>query len=163
MIRLIAAVDRRRGLAKHGYEPWYIPNDGEYFNEQTKLYGGRVLVGGVTFRNDLNSKPLAERTTYVVTREMQPNSGVEIVHNTTDWLKQQNGQDVWVIGGETIFSQVIAAGLADELYLTHIDADFNCDQFFPDYEKAFSPISHGDEQEQNGFHYRFARYCAKRG
>jgi dihydrofolate reductase len=133
MIRLIVAIDRKRGIAKHGYQPWYIPDDEAYFIRQSKSYGGNVLVGGTTFRDSFKSKPLSERTS----------------------LKDQ---DIWVVGGASVYTQVIDAGLADELYITHIDADFGCDQFFPEYESKFHLSSQNEPSEQNGFHFTYARY-----
>jgi dihydrofolate reductase len=158
MIRLIAAIDRKRGIAKHGYQPWYIPDDEAYFVKQSKSYGGNVLVGGTTFRDSFKSKPLTGRTTYLLTRNEQPINGVQLVHDLKPWLKSMGNQDVWVVGGASVYQQVIDAGLADELYITHIDADFGCDQFFPEYQPEFRVSSAGQPQTQNGFHFNYARY-----
>jgi dihydrofolate reductase len=158
MNRLIVGMDRKRGIAKHGYRPWYIPDDRAYFIKQTKTYGGNVLVGGTTFRNALKSQPLPERTTFLVTKSQQPIAGVQLVADAVTWLKSLDHQDVWVIGGASIYKQVIDAGLADELYITHIDADFECDQFFPEYEEQFRLLDKSETYEQNGFHYSYARY-----
>lgn len=162
MNRLIVAIDRERGIAKHGYRPWYIPDDGLYFMRQTKSHGGNVLVGGTTFRRALKSQPLIDRTTYVVTRNEQPIDGVHLVHDLLTWLSSFKDKDVWVIGGSEVYYQVMEAGLADELYITDIDADFGCDQFFPDYESTFRCLRRSKPQEQNGFHYTYARYVKKK-
>ena len=61
-------------------------------------------------------------------------------------------------GGTGVFEQVVQAGQADELYLTHIDADFRCDQFFPAYEKGFKLAEQTESHEQNGFRFTYARY-----
>jgi dihydrofolate reductase len=158
MIRLIAAIDRKRGLAKHGYEPWHIPKDGAYFNNQTKKYGGHVLVGGATFRNDLKGKSLPERTTYVFTHETEIPGSIILVHDISQWLKTMQTRDVWVAGGAHVFESFFALDAADELYLTHIDADFGCDQFFPDYKMGFSLVEQSEVHEQNGFRFYFAHY-----
>jgi dihydrofolate reductase len=158
MIRLIVAIDRKRGIAKHGYQPWYIPDDEAYFIRQSKSYGGNVLVGGTTFRDSFKSKPLSERTTYLLTRDEHPIDGVQSVHDLSTWLTSLKDQDIWVVGGASVYTQVIDAGLADELYITHIDADFGCDQFFPEYESKFHLSSQNEPSEQNGFHFTYARY-----
>jgi dihydrofolate reductase len=158
MIRVLAALDRKRGIAKHGYQPWYIADDEAYFAKLSKAYGGNVLVGGITFRNALKSKPLAGRTTYLLTKNQQSINGVHLVHDLDAWLGTANNQDIWVIGGASVYEQIMAKNLADELYLTHIDADFNCDQFFPDYESKFHVHSHSEPKEQNGFRYIFSVY-----
>ena len=158
MIRLIVAMDQMGGIAKQGYTPWSIPMDMAYFVTQTKSHGGKVLVGGITFRNSLKGKPLKGRTMYLLTKSDQAVDGVQIVHDLETWLKDQGTEDVWVIGGANVFSQVMAADLADELFITHIDADLHCDQFFPDYKEKFQLVSQSEPKEQNGFRFTFARY-----
>lgn len=157
MIRLIAAIDRQRGIAKHGFQPWYIPDDEAYFTEQSKSHGGQVLVGGTTYRDSFKSKPLEGRTTFLLTRDTKPIAGVQLVHDLATWLTQQQG-DVWVVGGSSVYKQVIDTGQADELYLTHIDADFRCDQFFPEYESKFHLVSQSESHTENGFQFTYAVY-----
>lgn len=157
MIRLIAAIDRQRGIAKHGYLPWYIPEDEKYFTDQTKLFGGNVLTGGVTFRNTYHNRPLAGRQNFILTHSTDSIEGASAINDIETFLSDFHA-DLWVAGGSGVFEQVMANGLADELYLTHIDADFGCDQFFPDYESGFKLLEQSGQKEQNGFNFRYARY-----
>lgn len=157
MIRLIVAVDRRRGLAKQGHMPWHIPDDEQYFTDQTKLYGGNVLTGAGTFHLAYKNKPLAGRQNYILTHDPTPIPGATVVHDLDQFLADFQ-DDLWVAGGANVFAQIIANGKADELYLTHIDDDFNCDQFFPEYEQTFELVQQTETKEQNGFHYRYAIY-----
>ncbi len=159
MIRLIAAIDRKRGIAKHGYMPWNIPEDEAYFSEQTKTHGGKVLTGGKTFRDTYKSRPLVDRTNYLLTRNKQPIKGVQLVHDLTAWLASMDNQDIWIAGGADVFQQIIDAGKADELYITHIDADFGCDQFFPDYQSKFRLVKQSDTHSQNGFNFTYDIYA----
>jgi dihydrofolate reductase len=159
MIRLIAAADRKSGVAKHGILPWYIPADEKYFTEQTKLFGGNVLTGGRTFRETYHG-PLTGRQNFILTRETEPIEGVSVVNDLLEFLKSFKN-DLWVAGGAAVFKQVIDAGYADELYLTHIDADFNCDQFFPAYQDSFKLAEQAESIEQNGFNFAYARYVKK--
>jgi len=158
MIRLIVAIDSKRGIAKHGFQPWYIPDDDAYFITQTKSRGGNVLVGGTTFRDSFKNKPLVERTTYLLTRNEQPIDGVELVHDLNTWLEGRGNKDVWVVGGSSVYQQVIDTGKADELYITQIEANFGCDQFFPEYEEKFRLISQSERRTQNGFHFTYNCY-----
>jgi len=158
MIRLIVAMDSKRGIAKRGFQPWYIPDDEAYFITQSKSHGGNVLVGGTTFRDSFKNKPLVERSTYLLTRNEQPVSGVELVHDLNKWLEGLGNKDVWVVGGASVYQQVIDAGKADELYITQIVADFGCDQFFPEYEEKFRLVNQSEPRSQNGFHFTHNRY-----
>lgn len=158
MIRILVAIDRKRGIAKHGYQPWYIPDDEAYFARLSKSFGGNVLVGGVTFRNAFKSKPLENRNTYLLTHNPEPINGVHIVHDLGSWLNAMIDKDIWVVGGAAVYKEILEQNLADELYITHIEADFRCDQFFPEYEAGFSLINQSETKEQNGFHYNFSIY-----
>jgi len=156
MIRLIAAIDRKRGLGKNGGQPWHIPDDEKNFTAQTKLHGGHVLVGITTFQTF--EKPLVERKNFVLTHDKEPIEGVELVHDLSKFLDSYRDKDLWVVGGANVFSQVIEQGKADELYLTHIEADFGCQQFFPDYESKYKLAEKSELHEQNGFIFTYARY-----
>lgn len=156
MIRLIVAIDQKKGMAKHGGQPWYIPHDEKYFTEKTKSYGGHNLIGKTTF--ETFQGPLAERTNLVLTRDDSPIEGVELVHDLENLLKAYKDKDLWVVGGASVFQQVIDMGYADELYITHIRADFGCNQFFPEYESAFKLVEQTEVREENGFKFNYAVY-----
>jgi dihydrofolate reductase len=159
MIRLIAAIDRKRGIAKNGIMPWNIPEDEQFFTDQTKSLGGNVLSGGTTFRDAYNSQPLAGRQNYILTRSTDPIEGATVVNNIEKFLNEFT-DDLWVAGGAKVFDEVIKLGKADELYLTLIDADFGCDTIFPEYD-GFGLIDKGEDREQNGFHFKYARFWRK--
>lgn len=160
MIRLIAAVDRKFGIAKHGGQPWHIPEDEAYFSRQTKSFGGKVLMGSTTL--SVMGKPLQGRTNYVLSRSLKDSEGVKVVTDLEKFIKDAQDEDIWVIGGASIFKQVIDLGAADELYLTHIDADFNCDQFFPEIPQDKYVLGlQSETKNQNGFSFSYAVYKKK--
>lgn len=156
MNRLIVAIDRKRGLAKSGIFPWYIPEDEAYYDAQTRKYGGNVLMGSTTYAT--LDGPMPDRQNYVLTHDKTPIESVELVHNLDKFLKDFQDKDLWIIGGANVFTQVVQMGKADELYITHIEADFNCNQFFPEHEKEFTLAEQSDLHEQNGFIFTYARY-----
>lgn len=156
MNRLIVAIDRKRGLAKNGGMPWNIPEDEQFFTDQTKTHGGHVLTGGETFRLAYKNKPLKGRHNYVLTHHTQPIEGAVVVNDLPTFLDEFK-EDLWVSGGAAVFEQIMALGKADELYITHIDADFGCDRFFPDY-KGYNLAEESPVKEQNGFKYKYAIY-----
>jgi dihydrofolate reductase len=160
MFRLIAAIDRRRGIAKGGFQPWYIPEEQQYFKKQTLSMGATVLVGSTSFKRFKNG-PLADRKNYVLTHDKAPIEGVELVHDLEKFLRDWQDKDVWIIGGADVFAQVMELGRADELYLTHIEADFGCHQFFPPYDD-YMLVKRSDMREQNGFIFTFAKYTANK-
>lgn len=160
MIRFIAAIDRKRGLAKHGFMPWHIPEDEQYFTDQTKSLGGNVLTGGVTFRQTYHG-PLRDRQNFILTHDPAPIPGATVVNDLAGFLEGFKDKELWVAGGAAVFEQIISTDYAIELYLTLIDADFGCDQFFPDYEPAYQLAEQSEPREQNGFHFSYARFTKK--
>ncbi len=156
MIRLIAAVDRQRGIGKQGFQPWYIPDDEAYFTKYTKTYGSTILVGSTTYKTFKG--PLNDRQNFVLTRDKTPIEGAELVHNLEHFLKDYRDKDLWVIGGANVFAQVIELGKADELYITKIEADFGCNQFFPDYSSGYTLAEQSELHEQNGFVFAYYKY-----
>ncbi len=146
MIRLIVAIDNRRGIAKNGAIPWDLPDDRRFFSEQTRGKGGVILMGKRTY--DAIGHPLPGRRNLVLSKGHIPIPGAQIVNN----LSILNTlSDVWVIGGADVYNQAISQ--AEELYLTHIEADFGCDQFFPDYSEGFIQKWHSEIKEQNGLKF----------
>ena len=74
----------------------------------------------------------------------------------TPYTPTAANHDIWVIGGASLYEQTI--GLAGELYVTHINRNFHCDQFFPDYAATFSPIEEGPLKTENGVDFRHVVY-----
>ena len=156
MIRLIAAVDDKLGIAKNGSMPWDIPEDEKYFSEETKKFGGRVLTAGKTFREAYKSKPLKNRKNFIYTRSQVSIEDAEVVNDLAEFLKEISN-DIWVAGGGELFSQIISKKLPIELYITHIKGDFGCDTFFPEFNN-FKLKSKSEILHQNGYEFYYAIY-----
>jgi len=157
MIRLIAAIDQKRGIAKAGRQPWHIPADEQYFKDQTRKFGARLLMGRKTF--NVMKHPLPDRTNYVLSHNRQSESGIVGVTDLDAFL-QDLTEDIWVIGGAAVYQQTIAR--ADLLYLTRIESDFGCDQFFPDYAEQFELVDQSPPQHEDGLVYTYAIYRRRR-
>jgi dihydrofolate reductase len=157
MIRLIAAIDSKNGIAKDGEMPWNLPSDLEYFKRMTMQYGANVLMGRTTY--DPIGHGLRGRNTYVVSHN--PIDGTEDVTQVSDLAKflGELKQDLWVMGGQGIYEQTLP--YADELYLTKIDHDFSCDKFFPDYTQDFQLSNSEGPFEENGLSYSFQCFIPK--
>lgn len=158
MIRHIVAIDRDYGIAKHGILPWSIPDDEQYFTDMTKKYGGVTLTGRATY-DTFGGKPLAERQNFVVTHQTESIPGATLVHDIDDFFRQHT-EDVWVVGGAEIFKQTL--DIADELYVTRIEATFNCDRFYPHFEDKFTLSYQSETKQQNGLNYRYEVYTRNR-
>jgi dihydrofolate reductase len=156
MIRFIVAVDQKLGMAKDGKQPWHLPTDEKYFLDETQKYGGVVVMGRSTF--EVIGHPLKERRNIILSRKLQQAEGVEVVASLEEALRI--APDVWVIGGASIFAQTLES--ADELYVTHIEADYGCDQFFPNFKDQFELASESQVHHENGVNFKFCIYKPRR-
>jgi dihydrofolate reductase len=153
MIRHIVAIDQKRGIAKDGIQPWKLPKEEQYFADMTKTHGGVILMGRTTF--EVIGRALPGRQNLVASKE--PNftaEGVTVVHNIDGFL--QNQPEVWLIGGAQIYAATLL--LADELYVTEIEADFGCDVFYPEFTDHFKLSQQSEPQQENGLIYRYNVY-----
>jgi dihydrofolate reductase len=150
MIRLIAAMDTRRGIAIDTGLPWHLPGDSAYFRQQTS--SGLILMGRATY-NEF-AAPLHDRENYVLTTSAAPlRDGFRPVRSLDELLGTHPGTDVWVVGGAFVYAETL--GEADELVVTQVAGDFHCTKFFPPFEDRFALESEGDEQSDGGVTYRF--------
>ncbi len=157
MIRLIAAMDDKHGLAgKHGL-PWQgkVPMDVTHFHKL--IEGQAILMGQRTYQEF--TKPLADVRNFVLTASDEPlRPGFEPVKDLTAFL-QNPPQDLWILGGANVFAQTL--DFAEELHLTHIEGDFHCTKFFPPFEHKFTLAEESQAQTQNGITFKFTTYIKK--
>jgi dihydrofolate reductase len=159
--RLIAALDERRGMGGKGGIPWQgkIPTDVANFRSLTAE--GVVLMGYRTYQEF--DAPLHGRDNFVWSRPGGPpmRPGFEAVADIGAFLAARADQVVWVIGGAGLFEQTLP--VADELYLTQLEGDFDCTTFFPPYDQGFDRISSGEEHEEHGIRFHFEVWRSHRG
>ena len=150
MIRLIAAMDSRRGIAIASGIPWKLPGDTAYFHEQTAR--GLILMGRATY-NEF-AAPLHGRENFVLSAEPGLlRAGFRVVGGLDQLRAAHPDEDIWVIGGATVYAETISE--ADELLLTEVLGDFNCTKFFPSFTDAFRLTVRGDDRQDGGITYRF--------
>lgn len=150
MIRLIAAIDSRRGIATASGIPWTLPGDSAYFREKTS--SGLIVMGRATY--DEFAGPLHDRENFVLsTTTATPRNGFHVVWSLDQLRADHPDEDVWVIGGASVYAGTI--GRADELLLTQVMGDFQCTKFFPPYRTAFALVGRSEEHQEGGVTYQF--------
>jgi dihydrofolate reductase len=150
LIRLIAAIDSRRGIATDAGIPWTLPDDSAYFRQKTET--GLIVMGRATY--DEFAAPFHDRDNFVFsTRSTQLRPGFHVIADLDQLKRTHPADDIWVIGGAAVYAETI--GQADELLLTQVLHDFHCTKFFPAYEDAFNLAIPGLDLEDGGVGYRF--------
>jgi len=131
-ISLVAALARNRAIGIRGRLPWRLPEDLRRFKSLT--LGHPVIMGRKTY--EAVGKPLPGRDNIIITRALDYDAhGCRVVHTLAAALGAAAGADeLFVIGGAEIYAASLP--LAQRLYLTEIDADFEGDTFFPEFDRS---------------------------
>jgi dihydrofolate reductase len=132
-IALIAAVAANGIIGRNGSMPWHLSADLKYFKNITS--GKRIVMGRRTWL--AFPKPLPNREHVVVssTEQALPD-GVIKVRSLAEALAlpPHAEQPVFVIGGNAMYREALP--LADDLYLTEIEANVDGDTTFPSWDRS---------------------------
>lgn len=133
-ISMIAAVSSNMAIGKNNQLLWYIPEDLKHFKQITQ--GNTVIMGRKTWES-LKIKPLPNRDNVILTNSMSDiPQGVFVAHSVEDALAMCNPEhENFIIGGEMIYRVFLP--IAQKLYLTRVNADFDADAFFPEIDASW--------------------------
>lgn len=162
-MKAIVAVDKNWAIGLNGKLLVSIPADMKFFRATT--LGKVVVMGRKTLESFPNQKPLKDRVNIVVTRDKSYKKDGVIVVTDLDQLKKElekyNSDDVFVIGGESIYKQLIDE--CDTAYVTKIDYAYEADAYFPnlDEKENWEVAQEGDEETYYDLEYYFMTYTRK--
>ncbi|MBP1637804.1 MAG: dihydrofolate reductase [Bacteroidetes bacterium] len=162
-ISIIAAVSDNLAIGKNNKLLWHLPADMKHFKEMTT--GHAVVMGKRTFES-LPNGPLPNRKNIVLTSI--PEGDFDKYYEATS-IKDaiflcENEEEVFIIGGASIFAQAIKS--VDNMYITWVHGNFEADSFFPKINpKEWSEISREEHEadERNPYPYAFTQYQRKKG
>jgi dihydrofolate reductase len=131
-LALVAAIDRNRVIGKDNRLPWRLPADMRRFRALTM--GKHVLMGRKTFESI--GRPLKGRINLVLTHDPGFKApGCEMLHSADEALElARGGADLMVIGGASVYQQLMAP--AERLYLTLVHHEIDGDAWFPLFTEA---------------------------
>jgi dihydrofolate reductase/GNAT superfamily N-acetyltransferase len=169
-IVLIAALANNRVIGINNTLPWKLSADLKRFKSLTT--GHTILMGRKTFES--LGRPLPGRKHICISRA-HPASRLTAderwpeqvfwcgdLWSAIELLKKNSAvenESLYVIGGAEIYAQSLA--IADVLELTHIDANFDGDAFFPCFENLFT-LAEQTAGEESELRFRFSRYTSNR-
>lgn len=162
-MNLIVAVDNNWAIGYKNELLISIPNDHKHFWQETK--GKVVVLGRKTLDTFPQGLPLKNRTNIILSRD--PGYSVKdavIVHSVDELLeelKKYNDEDVYVIGGESIYRQLLP--YCNVAHITKIDHEYMADTYFPDLDKdeEWEITAESDEQTYFDVAYQFLKYERK--
>lgn len=159
-MNIIAAADRNWAIGRKGRLLVSIPNDHKFFREETM--GKVVVFGRKTLQTFPQGMPLQGRTNIVLSRDAAFRvKGAVTVHSLEELrqvLEPYPTQDVYCIGGESIYRQLLP--WCDTAHITKIDHIYEADAYFPDLDRDFGwrITAESDEQTYFDIPYTFFRY-----
>ena len=132
-VALIAAVGLNNEIGINNKLPWNSPSDLKNFKEITQ--NGIIIMGRKTFES--LPKLLPNRKHIVISRNVLQSHTPQVSYYNTieralnDCRNNAGVERVFIIGGSTIYKEVIDKELINELYITNINWSGNADKFFP--------------------------------
>ena len=159
-MKLIAAVDKNWAIGNKGQLLVSIPQDQKMFRDETM--GKVIVMGRKTLESFPNGLPLKNRTNIVLTHDHTYKvPGAVVVHDMDELheeLKKYDSEDIYVIGGETIYRQLLDE--CDVAHITKIDYAYDADAYFPNLDERPEWKITADSEEQTYFdlEYYFYRY-----
>lgn len=160
MMNLIVAVDQNWAIGRGNDLLVSIPADMKFFRETTT--GNVVVMGRKTLESFPGGQPLKKRVNIVLTRDKDYKvDGAVIVHSVEELLeelKKYEEQEVYCIGGASIYEQLLP--YCDLAHVTKIDFAYEADTYFPNLDEDPEWEMTGISEEQTYFdlEYYFARY-----
>ena len=162
-MNIIVAVDKNWAIGFENKLLNSIPEDMKFFRETTT--GKVVVMGRKTLESFPNKRPLKNRTNIVITRQKDYQvDGAVVLHSVEealDYLKQFKSEDIYVIGGASIYEQMLP--YCDVAHVTVMDYACQADAWFPNLDKMEEFVVAADSEEKTYFdlEYCFKMYVRK--
>lgn len=153
MLSLIVARSQNKVIGKNNQLPWHLPQDLAWFRQNT--LGKPVIMGRKTYQSI--GRLLPKRPNIIVSRQGFHIEGALSANSLEQALDiaRPLGDEIMLIGGGELFKQALP--LADRLYLSEVQAEFEGDTFFDVNLSEWQIISEQFSQidEQNPYLCRF--------
>lgn len=162
-MNVIAAVDANWAIGYKNDLLVRIPHDQKWFQQVTT--GKVIVMGRKTLETFPNGLPLKNRVNIILTNSKDFKVKDAVIVNDIESLMKElekyNSEDVFVIGGESVYSQLIDK--CDTAYITKIDYKYQADRYFPNLEKMeeWELESESDEQTYFDLLYTFNTYVKR--
>lgn len=163
-MNLIVAVDENWAIGYKNNLLVKIPADQRFFRDET--INKAVIMGRKTLETFPNGLPLKNRLNVVITRDKNfKQKDAVVVHSIEEALeavKDYKTEDVYVIGGETIYRQML--DYCDVAHVTKIDFKYAADTYFPNLDEMpeWEVTASSDEQTYYDLTYTFYKYERKK-
>ena len=159
-MKAIVAVDKNWAIGYQNKLLVSIPADMRFFKQETT--GKVVVMGKRTLESFPGGRPLKNRINICLTSDKNfTDPDAIILHSIDEVLekvKEYNTDDVYVIGGESIYRQLLP--YCSLVHVTKIDYAYQADSYFPDLDgmNEWEITGESDENTYYDLEYSFVRY-----
>lgn len=159
-LKMIVAFSKNKGIGINNTIPWHIPEDYQYFKYNTsKIKNTGIIMGKKTWLS-LPRKPLPNRENIILSKTLTyselkkyPNIKIFKSYNQLNIYLAEKKEPSWVIGGNQVYQEFIKHPMLDEIYVTYINKNYECDTFFPKIPNTFKPLFVGPKKFHEGIIY----------
>lgn len=162
-MNMIVAVDSNWAIGHKGKLLVSIPEDMQFFRRETT--GKVVVMGRKTLESFPNGLPLKNRVNVVITKDKEYNVKDAIIchsiEEALEVLKQYNDEDIYVIGGESVYRQFLP--YCSVAHVTKINYSYDADTYFPNLDEMdeWTIEESSDERTYFDLEYKFVKYVKK--
>lgn len=159
-MNIVAAVDKNWAIGYKGQLLVSIPNDQKTFRELTT--GKVVVLGRKTLATFPQGQPLPNRTNIVLTSDksfkVKGAITVNSIEELLEKLKGYKSEDVFVIGGDSVYKQLLP--YCDTAHMTLIDYEYRADAYMQNLEDdpEWVRTAESDEITYFDLSYSFVKY-----
>jgi dihydrofolate reductase len=174
---IIIAVDEKHGIWKDNSIPWKLKNDLQFFKTTTittksKKKQNVVIMWRKTWESLPQSvRPLPWRVNYILSSWYKENPTInadgsfgfnsfESAHEYASSQKDIEG--IFIIGGSYLYNLVLDSEDLQQIYLTRVYGDFNCDVFMWKIPSHFKITTTSEKQKEWDIEYQMFTYKNKK-
>lgn len=166
---IVAKTYLNNGIGYHKNIPWLLKDDLNYFKNITTTNNisnqyNSVIMGKNTF-NSIPNTPLKNRYNIIVSNTLYHTNDdtkyikyVKTLNNAIE-VASKLSDNIYIIGGQQIYSEAINHKLCNKLYITDIYNNYTCDTYFPQINNNIYKLTNISEHKiENFINYRFLIY-----
>lgn len=162
ILSIIAAVAANGAIGNKGDLIYRLPSDLVRFKKLTTAHS--VIMGRKTFES-LPNGPLPNRKNIVITSRNLGRDDIVCAESIEDAVIKANAcepdEEIFIIGGASVYSEMLKRDLIDKIYLTEIgDTPEEADAFFPEIPDSFDVTwaEYHEKDERNKYDFSFVNY-----
>jgi dihydrofolate reductase len=158
-VNIIVAYCKNNGIGLNNTLAWNVKSDMLKFKKMTIGNGNNAIIMGRNTYESIGIKGLVKRDNLILSTtldiDIDITFGIDKENHTQnitksfaniekleDFVKERKYDEIWIIGGAQIYNYFLNEYPANnilgpgKIFVTYIDAEFECDTYFPQMNRA---------------------------